>query len=171
MHECFGTAVGLAVDVSVENGRPRIHRATAAIDLGLAVNPLTIESQVQGGLAFGLIQLMAKGAITFKDGQVEQRNFHDFTPAYMKDAPVTVDAHIVPSTEAPTGCGEPPVPVIAPAVANALFRLTGKRYRSLPIVSLCRNNRRTRLMSAMTVVRRRAATSESQTVYSACSWL
>ena len=79
MHECFGTAVGLAVDVSVENGRPRIHRATGAIDVGLAVNPLTIESQVQGGLAFGLIQLMAKGAITFKDGQVEQRNFHDFT--------------------------------------------------------------------------------------------
>jgi isoquinoline 1-oxidoreductase beta subunit len=136
VHECFGTAVGLAVDVSIENGRPRIHRATAAIDLGLAVNPLTIESQVQGGLSFGLLQLMAKGAITLKDGQVEQRNYHDFTPAYMKDSPAAVDVHIVPSTEPPTGCGEPPVPVIAPAVANALFGLTGKRYRSLPIVSL-----------------------------------
>jgi isoquinoline 1-oxidoreductase subunit beta len=54
----------------------------------------------------------------------------------MRDAPVTVDVHIVPNTEAPTGCGEPPVPVIAPAVTNALFRLTGKRYRSLPLVSL-----------------------------------
>jgi len=79
---------------------------------------------------------MAKGAITFKDGHVEQRNFHDYTPAYMKDAPVAVDVHIVPSNEPPTGCGEPPVPVIAPAVANALFRLTGKRYRSLPLVSV-----------------------------------
>jgi isoquinoline 1-oxidoreductase beta subunit len=136
VHECFGTAVGCAVDVSVENGRPRIHRATAAIDVGLAVNPMTIESQVQGGFAFGLIQLMANGAITLKDGQVEQRNFHDFTPAYMKDAPAVVDVHIVPNTEAPSGCGEPPVPVIAPAVANALFRLTGKRYRSLPLVVL-----------------------------------
>ena len=136
VHECFGTAVGLAVDVSVADGRPRIHRATAAIDLGVAVNPLTIEAQVQGGLAFGVLQLMAKGAITFKDGHVEQRNFHDYTPAYMKDAPVAVDVHIVPSNEPPTGCGEPPVPVIAPAVANALFRLAGKRYRSLPLVSV-----------------------------------
>jgi isoquinoline 1-oxidoreductase beta subunit len=136
VHECYGTAVACAVDVSLENGRPRIHRATAAIDVGLAVNPLTIESQVQGGFAFGLLQLMPKGAITLKDGEVEQRNFHDYTPAYMRDAPVAVDVHIVPSTEAPTGCGEPPVPVIAPAVINALFRLTGKRYRSLPLVSL-----------------------------------
>jgi isoquinoline 1-oxidoreductase beta subunit len=136
VHETFGTAAACAVEVSVENGRPRIHRATAAIDVGVAVNPLTIESQVHGGLVFGLIQLMPKGAITLKDGEVEQRNFHDYTPAYMKDSPVAVDVHIVPSTEAPTGCGEPPVPIIAPAVANALFRLTGKRYRSLPLVSL-----------------------------------
>ena len=136
VHECFGTAVGLAVEVSVAEGRPRIHRATAAIDLGTAVNPLTIEAQVQGGLAFGVLQLMGKGAITLKDGQVEQRNFHDFTPPYMRDTPVALDVHIVPSTEPPTGCGEPPVPVIAPAVANALSRLTGKRYRSLPLVSL-----------------------------------
>jgi CO/xanthine dehydrogenase Mo-binding subunit len=129
VHECFGTAVGCAVDVSIEDGRPRIHRATAAIGVGWTVNPLTIESQVQGGLAFGLIQLMAKGAITFKDGQVEQR-ISTTIPAYMKDSPVAVDVHIVPSVEAPIGCGEPPVPVIAPAVANVLFRLTGKVNRS-----------------------------------------
>lgn len=135
-HECFGTAVACAVEVSIENKRPRIHRATVAVDCGLAVNPLTIESQFQGGLGFGISQLMANGAITFKDGRAEQRNFDGFTPPYIIDSPATVDVHIVPSAEAPTGCGEPPVPVISPAVVNALARLTGKRYRSLPLVSL-----------------------------------
>jgi isoquinoline 1-oxidoreductase beta subunit len=71
-----------------------------------------------------------------KDGRVEQRNFDTHTPPYMIDAPVTVDVHIVPSTEKPTGCGEPPVPVISPAVANALSQLTGKRYRSLPLITV-----------------------------------
>lgn len=135
-HECFGTAVACAVDVSIENKRPKIHRATVALDCGLAVNPLTIESQFQGGLGFGVTQLMAQGAITLKDGRVEQRNFDGYTPPYIVDAPVTVDVHIVPSTEAPTGCGEPPVPVISPAVVNALAKLTGKRYRSLPLTSV-----------------------------------
>jgi isoquinoline 1-oxidoreductase beta subunit len=135
-HECFGTGVACAVDVSIENKRPRIHRATLAVDCGLAVNPLTIESQFQAGVGFGLIQLMAKGAITLKDGRVEQRNFDGYVPPYIMDAPVAVDVHIVPSTEAPTGCGEPPVPVISPAVANALAKLTGKRYRSLPLVAI-----------------------------------
>jgi isoquinoline 1-oxidoreductase beta subunit len=100
-HECFDTAVACAVEVSIENKRPKIHRA-----------------------------------ITFKDGRVEQRNFDGYTPPYIMDAPTTVDVHIVPSTEAPTGCGEPPVPVISPAVVNALARLTNKRYRSLPLTSL-----------------------------------
>jgi isoquinoline 1-oxidoreductase beta subunit len=135
-HECFGTAVACAVDVSIENKRPKIHRATLAIDCGLAVNPQTIESQFQAGVAFGLTQVVAKGAITLKDGRVEQRNFDGYTPPYIADAPVKVDVHIVPSTEAPTGCGEPPVPVISPAVVNALAKLTGKRYRSLPLVTL-----------------------------------
>ena len=76
----FGTAVACAVDVSIENKRPKIHRATVALDCGLAVNPLTIESQFQGGLGFGVTQLMAQGAITFKDGHVEQRNFDGYTP-------------------------------------------------------------------------------------------
>jgi isoquinoline 1-oxidoreductase beta subunit len=135
-HESFGTGVACAVDVSIENKRPRIHRATVAVDCGLAVNPLTVESQFQAGLAFGLSQLMAKGAITLRDGMVEQRNFDSYVPPYMPDAPVAVDVHIVPSTEAPSGCGEPPVPVISPAVVNALTRLTGKRYRSLPLVAV-----------------------------------
>ena len=135
-HECFGTGVACAVDVSIENKRPKIHRATIAVDCGMAVNPLTIESQFQAGIGFGLSQMMANGAITFKDGIAEQRNFDRYTPPYIVDTPVMVDVHIVPSTEAPTGCGEPPVPVISPAVANALAKLTGKRYRKLPLTSL-----------------------------------
>src|SRR5947209_617019 len=97
---------------------------------------MTALQTMQGGLVFGLSQLMPKGAITFKDGRVEQRNFDGYTPPYMKDTPVAVDVHIVPSTEAPTACGETPVPVISPAVVNALFRLTGKRYRILPLAAL-----------------------------------
>jgi isoquinoline 1-oxidoreductase beta subunit len=135
-HECFGTAVACAVDVSIENKRPKIHRATVAIDAGLVVNPLSVEAQCQGAIVFGLSQLMAKGAITLKDGRVEQSNFDAYTPPYIMDAPVAVDVHIVPSSERPTGCGEPPVPVIAPAVVNALSKLTGKRYRSLPLVTV-----------------------------------
>ncbi len=135
-HECFGTGVACAVQVSIENKRPRIHRATVALDCGIAVNPLTIESQFQAGLGFGLTQLVAKGAITLKDGRVEQRNFDGYAPPYMIDVPVNVDVHIVPSTEPPTGCGEPPVPVISPAVVNALAKLTGKRYRTLPLASI-----------------------------------
>jgi isoquinoline 1-oxidoreductase subunit beta len=135
-HESFGTGVACAVDVSIENKRPKIHRATVAVDCGVAVNPLSIESQFQAGVTFGMSQLMAKGAVTLKNGWVEQRNFDGYTPPYIVDAPVAVDVHIVPSVEAPTGCGEPPVPVISPAVVNALARLTGKRYRSLPLVSI-----------------------------------
>jgi isoquinoline 1-oxidoreductase subunit beta len=135
-HESFGTGVACAVDVSIENKRPKIHRATVAVDCGVAVNPLSIESQFQAGVTFGLSQLMAKGGVTLKNGMVEQRNFDGYTPPYIVDAPIAVDVHIVPSTEAPTGCGEPPVPVISPAVVNALARLTGKRYRALPLVSI-----------------------------------
>jgi isoquinoline 1-oxidoreductase subunit beta len=135
-HECFGTAVACAVDVSIENKKPRIHRVTVALDCGRAVNPLTVESQFQAGMSFGLSQLVPRGAITFKGGLVEQNNFDGYTPPYIADAPSAVDVHIVPSQEPPTGCGEPPVPVISPAVVNALAKLTGKQYRSLPLVTL-----------------------------------
>jgi isoquinoline 1-oxidoreductase subunit beta len=135
-HESFGTTVACAVDVTIESKRPKIHRVTVAVDCGIAVNPLTVESQFQAGVSFGISQLMAKGAITFKNGYVQQNNFDGYTPPYIIDAPVAVDVHIVPSTEKPSGCGEPPVPVISPAVVNALFRLTGKRYRTLPLLSL-----------------------------------
>lgn len=135
-HESFGTGVACAAEVSIRDGRPWIHRVTVAVNCGLAVNPLTIESQFQAGVGFGLSQLMARGAVTLKDGRVEQRNFDTYVPPYMPDAPVAVDVHIVPSAEPPTGCGEPPVPVISPAVVNALSKLTGQRYRTLPLVTI-----------------------------------
>jgi isoquinoline 1-oxidoreductase beta subunit len=132
-HESFGTGVACAVDVSIVNKRPKIHRVTVAVDPGMAVNPLTVESQMQGGVTFGISQIVAKGEITLKDGRVEQRNFDSYAPPYIADAPVAIDVHIVPSSEKPSGCGEPPMPVISPAIANALAKLTGKRYRSLPV--------------------------------------
>jgi isoquinoline 1-oxidoreductase beta subunit len=130
------SACACLVDVSIENKRPRIHRVLVAVHCGLAVNPLTVESQFQGGLVFGLTQLMARGAITLKDGRVEQRNFDGYAPPYMIDAPAEIEVHIVPTTEAPTGVGECPVPLISPAVVNALVKLTGKPYRTLPLVAV-----------------------------------
>ncbi len=135
-HYSFETGVACIAEVSIENQRPRVHRVAVAVDSGLAVNPLTIESQMQGGMTFGISQIVPGGAITLKDGRVEQRNFDAYIPPYMGDAPVAVNVHIVPSSEPPSGIGEPPVPVIAPAVINALAKLTGKRYRTLPLASL-----------------------------------
>jgi len=135
-HESFGAGVACVAEVSIEEGRPRVHRVTAAVHVGFAVNPLSVESQVQGGLAFGMSQLVPGGAISLTKGIVDQRNFNSYTPPYMGDAPAAVDVHIVPSAEPPSGVGEPGVPPIAPAVVNALARLTGKRYRKLPLLSL-----------------------------------
>jgi isoquinoline 1-oxidoreductase beta subunit len=135
-HESFGTGVACAVEVSIDDKRPRIHRATIAVDCGIAVNPLSVESQFQAGIGFGLTQLVPKGAITLKNGMVEQRNFDGYAPPYIIDTPMMVEVHIVPSAGAPTGCGEPPVPVISPAVVNALARLTRKRYRTLPLATI-----------------------------------
>src|SRR5262245_18236256 len=118
-HESFGTAVACAVDVSIENKRPKIHRATLAVNCGLAVNPLTVESQFQAGVGFGVTQLMARGAITFKDGRVEQRNFDGYTPPYSMHAQVTAEVHTVTSAEAQTGCGVPGGPVVAACDDNA----------------------------------------------------
>jgi len=132
-HYCFQTGVACAAEVSIEDRRPRVHRVTVAVDCGAGVNPLSIESQMQGGMTFGISQLVTGAAITLKDGRVEQSNFDGFALPYIIDAPVAVDVHIVPSKEKPSGIGEPPVPVIAPAVANALAKLTGRRYRRLPL--------------------------------------
>jgi isoquinoline 1-oxidoreductase beta subunit len=101
-----------------------------AVDCGVVVNPDVVRAQMEGGIGFGLSAAL-HGRITFDKGAVVQSNFHDFQTLRINEMP-RVEVHIVPSTEKPTGVGEPGVPPIAPAVANALFALTGKPVASLP---------------------------------------
>jgi len=129
-HECFGTTGRLRRGCfHREREAPHPPGGPSRSAWGSPSIPSAWKASSRAGVAFGLTQLMAKGAITLKDGRVEQRNFDGYTPPYIVDAPIAVDVHIVPSGEAPSGSGEPPVPVISPAVVNALTRLTGRRYR------------------------------------------
>lgn len=132
VHESFGSHVAQVAEVSVDEGRIRVHRVVCAVDCGPVVNPLTVEAQMQSAIAFGLGAAL-HSEITFKDGKVEQSNFHDYKVLKLDEMPV-VEVHIVPSTEKMGGVGEPGLPPIAPAVANAVFALTGKRLRMLPLV-------------------------------------
>jgi isoquinoline 1-oxidoreductase beta subunit len=131
MHESFNTIVAYVVQASVVKGVPRLHTVTAGIHCNMAVNPLTIEAQAQGAILMALGTTLPGAAITLKDGVVEQSNFGEYTVARMTDMP-HVDVHIVSSGDAPTGMGEPGLPPLAPAFANALFKVTGKRLRKLP---------------------------------------
>ena len=129
--ESFGSVCAQVAEVSIEGGAPKVHRVVAAFDCGLVVNPMTVEAQVQSAIAFGLSAAL-HGKITFKDGRVEQSNFHDYPVLRMSEMP-KVEVHLVPGGEKPTGVGEPGTPPLAPAVANALFALTGKPVRMLPL--------------------------------------
>jgi len=131
VHESFGSVVAYVVEASLVKGQPLLHRVTAGVACGTAVNPLAVEAQVQGAALMALGTTLPGAAITFKDGVVQQSNFGDYTVARMPQMPV-IAVHIVPSTEPPTGMGEPGVPPLAPAFANALARLGGKPLRSLP---------------------------------------
>ena len=131
LHQSFGSIVAQVAQVSVENGEIRVHRVVCAIDCGLAVNPNIIAQQMESSVLFGLSAALG-GEITFKDGKVEQGNFHDYPVLRMGQAP-HVETIIIASAAHPEGVGEPGTPPIAPAVANALFILTGKRLRSLPL--------------------------------------
>ena len=129
--ESFGSYIAEVAEVSLEGGQPRVHRVVVAADVGATVNPDTIVAQMESAVVYGLSAAL-HSKITFKDGQVEQSNFNDYQVLRMNEMP-KVEVYIVPSKEAPGGVGEPGTPPAAPAVANALFVLTGKRYRSLPI--------------------------------------
>ena len=132
VHEAFGTVVAQVAEVTVKaDGSYKVDRVVCAVDCGIVVNPDVVRAQMEGGIGYGLAAAL-RGAITLKDGRVEQSNFHDYTMLRMNEMPV-VDVHIVPSTEKPTGAGEPGVPPVAPAVVNALYQATGKRIRTLPI--------------------------------------
>jgi isoquinoline 1-oxidoreductase subunit beta len=131
VHESFGSYVAQVAEVSVENGTIRVHRVVCAIDCGVAVNPETVRAQMESGIAFGLGAAL-HSKLSFKDGRVQQSNFHDYQVLRLDEMPV-VEVHIVPSTDKMGGVGEPGVPPIAPAVANAVAALTGQRLRELPL--------------------------------------
>ena len=131
VHESFDSVVAYVVEASVQEGRPVLHGITAGVHCNRVINPRTVEAQVQGAALMGLGMCLPGAAITLKDGEVEQQNFGDYTLARLTDMPA-VAVHIVPSAEPPTGMGEPGLPPLAPAFANAVSRLTGKPLRELP---------------------------------------
>jgi len=131
VHASFESYVAQIAEVSVEGDAIKVHRVVCAIDCGPVVNPLTVEAQMQSGIAFGLSAAL-HSELTLKDGRIEQSNFHNYPVLRLAEMP-KIDVHIVPSTDKMGGCGEPGTPPIAPAVANAVFALTGKRLRRLPL--------------------------------------
>ena len=131
VHESFDSVVAYVVEASVKEGQPVLHKATAGVHCNLVINPRTVETQVQGAALMGLGMCLPGAAITLKDGVVEQQNFGDYIVARITDMP-TISVHTVPSAEPPTGMGEPGLPPLAPAFANAISRLTGKPLRELP---------------------------------------
>ena len=132
VHESFNSVVAHVVELSIEGGRPRVHQVTSAIHCNLAVNPRSVEAQVQGAALMGIGTMLDGAEITLSDGQVRQSNFHDYLVPRMPDMP-PMDVHIVPSGDPPTGVGEPGLPPMAPAVANAIYALTGEPVQSLPL--------------------------------------
>ena len=131
VHESFQSVVAYVVEASVDKGVPKLHRVTAGVHCNLAVNPTSVEAQVQGAALMGLSMCLPGAAITLKDGVVEQGNFGDFVVPRITDMP-QISVHIVPSAEPPTGMGEPGLPALAPAYANAIAKLTGKTPREMP---------------------------------------
>ncbi|MEO1249153.1 MAG: xanthine dehydrogenase family protein molybdopterin-binding subunit [Pseudomonadota bacterium] len=130
VHESFSTKVAQVAEVSVDGADVRVHKVTVAVDCGIPVNPDTIRAQMEGGVGFGLGSILQE-ELTLTDGVVDQGNYDTYTPLRIDQMP-EVEVHIVASTEPPTGVGEPGVPPIGPAVANAVFAATGRRIRTLP---------------------------------------
>jgi isoquinoline 1-oxidoreductase beta subunit len=135
LHESFESVVAHVVEVQMQgrgkDRRPVLTRVTAGVHCNFCVNPRTVEAQVQGSVLMALATTLPGHAITLKDGRVEQGNFHQYTLPRLPQMP-QVAVHIVPSIEPPKGMGEPALPALAPAYANAVARLTGQRQRELP---------------------------------------
>lgn len=131
VHESFGSFVAEVAEVSVDKGQIRVHRVVCAIDCGIAINPESIVAQMESGIAFGLSAGLFS-ALHFKDGRVQEANFNDYRVLRLNEMP-KVEVHIVASSAKSGGVGEVGVPPIAPAVANAVAALTGKRLRELPL--------------------------------------
>ncbi len=133
LHESFGSIVAQVVEVSLPagGGVPRVHRVVCAADCGTVVNPAIVAQQMEGGILFGLSAAL-HGRIDIVDGTVQQKNYPDQPLLRLADAPA-IEVHLLPSEHPPAGVGEPGTPPVAPAVANALFALTGRRWRELPL--------------------------------------
>jgi isoquinoline 1-oxidoreductase subunit beta len=130
---CFSSYMAEVVEISMENETPRVHRVVAAVDCGQVVNPGILEQQIPGGIVYALSNAL-RAKITIDKGQVVQGNFDDYAPLRMEEVPA-VEVYAVPSTESPTGIGEPSVPPLAPALCSAIFAATKKRIRALPILN------------------------------------
>ncbi len=130
-HGSFGTDVAEIAEVSVENGKISVHKVVCVVDCGKAVNPDVVRAQMEGGVMFGLTAAL-HGNLELENGAIKESNFHDYPILRMNEAP-EVEVIIVDSGTAPTGVGEPGLPPIAPAVANAVFAASGQRLRSLPL--------------------------------------
>lgn len=128
---CFSTYAAEVVEISMEKDQPKVDRVVAVVDCGRVINPNILEQQIHSAIVYGLTNAL-RAQITIEKGRVVQGNFDDYAPLRMNEMPA-IEAYFVPSTEAPTGAGEPPVPPLAPALANAIFAATKKRVRSLPI--------------------------------------
>jgi isoquinoline 1-oxidoreductase beta subunit len=132
VHSTFGvTHVAQIAEISIEDGEIRVHRVTCAVDCGRVINPDGVTAQMEGGIIFGMTAALY-GQITIEDGQIQQSNFHDYRLVGMREAPA-IDVHILETDNSPSGIGEMGVPPIAPAIANAVFALTGNPVRRLPI--------------------------------------
>src|SRR5262249_13716651 len=128
----WGSYLAAVAEVSVSKASEvRVHRVVCAVDCGTVVNPDTVKAQIEGGIIFGLSGALW-GGVTVKNGRVEQSNFHDFRVLRINEAPA-IDVHVVRSTEAPGGIGEPGTAVTGAALANAVFAATGQRIRKLPL--------------------------------------
>jgi len=131
----FDSYVAEVAEISMQpDGTPRVHRVVCAVDCGPVVNPSIVEAQMESAIVYGLTAALW-GEITIDKGRAQQSNFHQYLMLRMGDMP-RVEVHIVPSTDAQGGVGEPATPPIAPAVCNAIFALNGKRIRKLPIGKL-----------------------------------
>ncbi|MGA9033498.1 MAG: xanthine dehydrogenase family protein molybdopterin-binding subunit [Sulfuricaulis sp.] len=131
VHESFHSYVAEVVEISIADGKPKVERVVCAVDCGVAVNPDMVRAQMESGIIFGLSAALY-GEITLKDGHVVQSNYHDYQIVRLPETP-KIEVHIVPSSAKPTGVGEPGVPPLAPALANAVLAATGKPVRRLPI--------------------------------------
>jgi len=128
---CHDSYVAHVIDLKVDNGKPRVEKVYCAVDCGIVVNPVAATNLVEGGSVDGIGHAMFSG-LTFTNGTPDQNNFNKYRLIRHREAPKAIDVHFVQSTVDPTGLGEPPFPPVMGALANALYKATGKRHYSQP---------------------------------------